>query len=241
MSQKSNSIALIDLGGWANQGPQERAVSPFRRVGRQTLLERTVRRLSESSLLDGIAIVGDNEFTGLIGQSCTEPAIWLPTDEATSIARASHAAEELGAQWIVSVRPTSVFVDPMLIDRLLVTAWGEPKCDVVTFMSLQTSAMVEQGAGLAGDVCHRRVLKQLARQFASNDEPRSLSQLIASMPEAFACRMVPLPSVLDHTDLSFMLKSESDLDRALMILEATREDCDYRDLVPLFSHFARAV
>ena len=241
MSQKSSSIALIDLGGWANQGPKERAVSPFRRVGRQTLLERTVRRLSESSLLDGIAIVGDNEFTGLIAQSCTEPAVWLPTDEASSVARAWLAAEEMGAQWLVSVRPTSVFVDPMLIDRLLVTAWGETKCDVVTFMSLQSSAMVEQGAGLAGDVCHRRVIKQLMRQFASEGEPRTLSQLLASMPEAFTSRMVPLPALLDHTDLSFMLKTESDLDRALMILEATREDSDYRDLVPLISHLAKAV
>ncbi len=240
MSQKSNSIALIDLGGWAHPSSQERAVSPFRRVGRQTLLERTVRRLSESSLLDGIAIVGDNEFTGLIRQSCTEPAVWLPTDEPTSVARAWHAAEEMGAQWLVSVRPTSVFVDPMLIDRLLVTGWGEPKCDVVTFMSVGTSTMVEQGAGLAGDVCHRRVLKQLMRQFSEN-EPRTLSQLIASMPEAFATRMVPLPKLLDHTDLCFMLRTESDLDRALMILEATREDCDYRDLVPLFNNLARAV
>lgn len=241
MSQKSNSIALIDLGGWANQGPQERAVSPFRRVGRQTLLERTVRRLSESSLLDGIAIVGDNEFTGMIAQSCTEPAVWLPTNEATSAARAWHAADELGAQWIVAVRPTSVFVDSMLVDRLLATAWGEPKCDVVTFMSLSSSSMVEQGAGLAGDICHRRVLKQLVREFGSSSDSRSLSQLLASMPEAFATRMVPLPKMLDHTDLSFMLKTESDLDRALMILEATREDCDYRDLVPLFSHLARAI
>ena len=241
MSQKSNSIALIDLGGWADHAPQERAVSPFRRVGRQTLIERTVRRLSESSLLDGIAIVGDNEFTGMIAQSCTEPAVWLPTNEATSAARAAHAAEELGAQWIVAVRPTSVFVDSMLIDRLLVTAWGEPKCDVVTFMSLSNSSMVEQGAGLAGDVCHRRVLKQLVREFGASNDPRSLSQMLASMPEAFATRMVPLPKMLDHTDLSFMLKTESDLDRALMILEATREDCDYRDLVPLFSHLARAI
>ncbi len=241
MSQKSNSIALIDLGGWANQGPQERAVSPFRRVGRQTLLERTVRRLSESSLLDGIVIVGDNEFTGLIGQSCTEPAIWLPTNEATSAARALHAAEEVGAQWVVSVRPTSVFVDAMLIDRLLVTAWGETKCDMVTFMSLQNSSMVEQGAGLAGDVCHRRVLKQLVRQFGNSEDPRSLSQMLASMPDAFVSRMVPLPKLLDHTDLSFMLKTESDLDRALMILEATREDSDYRDLVPLFNHLAKAI
>lgn len=233
MSQKSNTIAIVDLGGWSNQGPLERAVSPFRRVGRQTLLERTVRRLSESSLLDGIAIVGDNEFSGLIAQSCTEPAIWLPTDEATSVARAWHAAVETGAQWLVSVRPTSVFVDPMLIDRLLVTAWGEDNCDMVTFMSVHSSAMVEQGAGLAGDVCHRRVVKQLVREFSPSNDPRSLSQLLASMPEAFVSRMIPLPKLLDHTDLSFMLKNESDLDRALMILEATREDSDYRDLVPL--------
>lgn len=240
MSQKSNSFALIDLGGWADQTLPERAVSPFRRVGRQTLLERTVRRLSDSSLLDGIAIVGDNEFTGMIAQSCTQPATWLPTDAATSVARAWYAAEQLKAEWIVSVRATSVFVDPMLIDRLLVTAWGEPKCDMVTFMSVQNSSMVEQGAGLAGDVVHRRVLKQLMRKFGSSDDPRSLSQFLSSMPEAFASRMVPLPSLLDHTDLSFMLRSESDLDRALMILEATREDSDYRDLVPLFSHLARA-
>jgi spore coat polysaccharide biosynthesis protein SpsF (cytidylyltransferase family) len=57
------------------------------------------------------------------------------------------------------------------------------------------------------------------------------------MPEAFHTRLIPLPAVLEHTDLRFTLETEKDLDRALMILEATGEDCDYRDLVPLASHF----
>lgn len=239
MSKKSNSLALIDLGACREQRADgERRVSPFRRVGRQTLLERTVRRLSESSLLDAIAIVGDHEFSGLIAQNCTKPAVWLPCDASSSVARAWHAAEELNAQWIVSVGANCVFVDPMLIDRLLASAWGTPNCDMVAFMStVRRSGLCEQGAGLAGDVCHRRILKKLMRDFDLAEDTRGLSQLLFSMPEICHTRLVPLPSVLDHTDLHFMLETEKDLDRALMILEATGDDCDYRDLVPLANHF----
>ncbi|MCC6511987.1 MAG: NTP transferase domain-containing protein [Pirellulaceae bacterium] len=239
MSQKSSSIALIDLGCSADRRGQGRAVSPFRRVGRQTLLERTVRRLCESSLLDSIAIVGDNEFSGLIAQSCTQPAVWLPTDEPSCVARAWYAAQSLEAEWVVTVNATSVFVDPILIDRLLATAWGNPKSDMVAFMSMHKSGLCEQAAGLAGDACNRRVLKQMMRDPAVMNDSRGLSQLLVSMPEVFHTRLIPLPEVLEYTDLRFMLETERDLDRAQMILEATGEDCDYRDLVPLASHFDR--
>lgn len=238
MSQKSNSLAMIDLGCSERQSPHDRKVSPFRRVGRQTLLERTVRRLCESSLVDTIAIVGDSEFSGLIAQSCTQPAVWLPSDAPSSVARAWHAAEQLDAEWIVSVGANSVFVDPILIDRLLATAWGSPKTDLVAFMSTAGQAEIcVQGAGLAGDVCNRRVLKKLARDPSFADDTRSVSQLLFSMPEVCLTRLVPLPAVLNHCDLRFALETEQDLDRALMILEAAGDDCDYRDLVPLAYHF----
>lgn len=238
MSQKSSSVALIDLGRPQNRNAQDRMVSPFRRVGRQTLLERTVRRLSESSLLDAIVIVGDNEFSGLVAQSCTQPAYWLPCDASSSVARAWHAADEMNAEWIVSVGATSVFVDPILIDRLLATAWGNPKSDMVAFMSSAGAGLCVEGAGLAGDACNRRVLKKLMLEGAIDDKDcRGVSQLLFSMPEMFLTRLIPLPSMLEHTDLRFTLETEKDLDRALMILEATGEDCDYRDLIPLASHF----
>jgi len=237
MSQKSGSVALIDLGRSYDRSTGERPVSPFRRVGRQTLLERTVRRLSESSLLDAVVIVGDQEFSGLIAQSCTQPAIWLPCDAPTSVARAWHAADEMNAEWIVTVGATSVFVDPILIDRVLATAWGNPKSDMVAFMSTVGMGLCMEGAGLAGDACNRRVLKKLMLDRNLDDDSRGVSQLLFSMPEVFHTRLIPLPSVLEHTDLRFTLETEKDLDRALMILEATDDDCDYRDLVPLISHF----
>ncbi len=237
MSQKTNSIALIDLGCSHRAQSSCSVVSPFRRVGRQSLLERTVRRLSESSLLDTIAIVGDDEFSGLISQSCTQPAVWLPCNGASTVARAWHACEHFDAEWIITVRPTSVFVDPILIDRLLASAWATPKSDMVAFMSTGDAGLCVQGAGLAGDVCNCRVLKRLMRESAFDNETRGLSQLLFSMPEVFHTRLLPLPSVMEHTDLRFTLDSEKDLDRALMILEATGEDCDYRDLIHMASHF----
>ncbi len=239
MSHKANSIALIDLG-LPRRSTGEHTVSPFRRVGRQTLIERTIRRLCESSLLDAIAIVGDEEFSGFITQSATQPARWLPCNAPSAVERAWHAADELNAEWIVSVGCTSVFVDPILIDRLLATAWGNPKTDMVAFMSLRNSGLCVHGGGLAGDACNRRVLKRLMREPTFNDETRCLSELLVSMPEVFHSRLIPMPSVLEHTDLQFELKSEDDLDRAQMILEATGEDCDYRDLVPLVTHFERS-
>lgn len=237
MSQRTSSIALIDLGPSA---VSPSVVSPFRRVGRQTLLERTIRRLSESSLLDEIVIIGSGEHAGQIAQCATQPARWISSTARTTIERAWQAAEECQAEWVVCVGATSVFVDAILIDRLLASAWASPKSDMVAFMTQPHGELTVHGGGLAGDACNRRALIQLMRDRAVENDPRCLSKLLVSMPERFQSRLIPLPSILEHTDLRFELETEVDLDRALMILEATSEDCDYRDLVPLASHFERS-
>lgn len=237
MSPKTNSIALIDLDCQLSSEHRERRISPFRRVGRQSLLERTVRRLSESSLLDAIVIVGSDEHAAGLAQSGTQPAEWISTTASSSVARAWQAAKQMKAEWVVSVAPTSVFVDPILIDRLLAVAWGNPQSDMVGFASTVNPSLCVQGAGLAGEACHRRVLERLLRDPAFDKDNRSLSQLVDSLPELFHKHFIPLPAVLEHTDLRFVLETEHDLDKAVMILEATGEDTDYRDLVHLARHF----
>jgi spore coat polysaccharide biosynthesis protein SpsF (cytidylyltransferase family) len=236
MSHSTNSIALIDLG-CQQPAASGRGLSPFRRVGRQTLLEWTIRRLSDASLLDAIAIVGDSEFSGLITRSHTQPAQWFPCNAELAAERAWYVAQELSAEWVVMIPPTAVFVDPVLIDRVLAAAWAAPKSDAVGFVSAHNPALSMEALGLAGDVCHRRTLKRLVREGFPAGEQRPLSQLIRSMPEAFHTRLVPLPSTIDRAGARFGLESESDLDRALMILDASGDDCDYCDLAHIASHF----
>lgn len=237
MSHSTNSIALIDLGCCRQPGTPRQSLSPFRKFGRQSLLEWTVRRLSDSSLLDGIAIVGDEEFSGLIAQSHSQPARWVPCNAATAAERAWEAAHALEAEWVVMIPPTAAFVDPILIDRLLAAAWGSPKCDAVGFVSASNPSLSMDEFGLAGDVCHRRTIKRVAREHRDPKDDRRLCQVVRSMPESFHTRLIPLPAPIDREGVRFGLFSERDLDRALMILDAGGDDCDYRDLAHIASHF----
>lgn len=237
MSHSTNSIALIDLGCRHSHDGESKPLSPFRKFGRQSLLEWTVRRLSDASLLDEIAIVGDEEFSGLIAQSHTQPARWYPCNAESPAERAWEAAHDLEAEWIMMIPPTAAFVDPVLIDRLLATAWGTPKSDAVGFISASNPGLAMEDFGLVGDICHRRALKKLVRECPVPGEVRRLSQILRSMPEAFHIRLVPLPAPIDRAGVRFGLETESDLDRALMILDASGDDCDYRDLAHIASHF----
>ncbi len=233
MSMKQSTVAVVDLGLLSHSGESAIDMPPFRRIGCQTLLERTIRRLSECLRLDAIAITGSSEFSAHIQQSHLQPSRWLPSDEFAPLARVADVVWQLDAELAVLVSPSCPFIDPLLVDRLVTAAWGSPEADFVAFASQSRPTFSLDGLGLVAEVIHRRVLRRLGKDQRFSNDPRRIPDLVRSMPEVFQARLLPLPSTLDREDLRFVLENEDDWERAHQIVEASGNDYDYQDLAVL--------
>lgn len=237
MSTKQSTVAIVDLGLISKNVQDKHEMSPFRRFGRQTLLEWTIRRLSDSLLLDSIAVTGDNAHSLSVQQSHLQPSRWFPMCHSSPLHRIKEVALKMDAEWVVLVSPCCPFIDPVLVDRLVAAAWAAPEYDSVAFVSSSRPTFSLDGLGLVAEVCNYRVLEKLSQDPRFANDPRRVPQLVRSMPESFHARLLPLPASIDRDDVRFALETEDDWDRAHMILEASGDDCDYRELADLAVNF----
>ena len=230
MTDRRSSVAIIDLGSRSKYAPPA-----LRSIGRQSLLEWTVRRLAGSSLLDGIAITGSPDFSSFIAALEIDPARWLPSTSSTPLSRCIEVAKSVQANWIVLVQNNCPFVDPILVDRLVAAAWATPTSDMISFVSPTRPTSSLRSLGLVAEVCRRRALRRLAGRTDAQDS-REVTQLIHSMPELFNARCLPLPSALDRPDLRWALETEDDWEKAHMLLDSHSDNINYRELADMAIH-----
>ena len=230
MTDRRSSVAVIDLGSYPSvDHPSLRA------IGRQSLLEWTVQRLTESSLLDAIAITGASYFSSAVLQMNLMSAKWYPSTATCPLGRCINVAKSAQANWIVLVQNNCPFVDPILVDRLVAAAWATPTSDMISFVSPSRPGYSLQGLGIVAQVCRRRALRRLAGRTDTNDD-RDVTKLIHSMPELFHARYLPLPASLDREGLRWALETEDDWEKAHMLLDANTESIDYRELAEMAIH-----
>jgi spore coat polysaccharide biosynthesis protein SpsF len=263
MNDRRSSAAIVDLGAYVRTPTSPTGMSPLsgvsqrsgplvgnalqpqaafqtghpslRPIGRFSLLEWTVKRLANSSLLDAILITGSPGYSKCVERLQIEPARWLPSESKTPVERCFNAAKLVQANWIVLVQNNCPFVDPILVDRLVAAAWATPNSDMISFVSSARPTSSLRGLGLVAEVCHRRALRRLAGRIDANDQ-RDVSQLIHSMPELFHARCLPLPAALDREGLRWTLETEDDWDKAHMLLDSRSESIDYSELANMAIH-----
>lgn len=230
MNDRRSSAAIIDLG---SQCLEEHP--SFRSIGRHSLLEWTVKRLSGSSLLDAIVITGSPAYSRRIAGLEIEPARWVPSESSRPLDRCIDIAKSVQANWIVLVQNNCPFVDPILVDRLVAAAWATPTSDMISFVSSTRPTSSLRSLGLVAEVCRRRALRRLANRIDADDS-RDVSQLVHSMPELFHARCLPLPAALDREGLRWALDTEDDWDKAHMLLDSQSDIVDYRELANMAIH-----
>ncbi len=259
MVENRSSVAIIDLG--SQHRPNEAA---FRPIGKYSLVEWVIRRLSESSLLDAIALTGSQVHYEVLQKLSIQPAQWYPSESPTSLGRTVEVTMAMRAKWIVLVQDSSPFVDPVLVDRLIAAAWATPASDVISFASTAHSLSAQHGAlsaqhgalaaqhgalsaqprpiaaqpgvGLIAEICSRRALRRLASVVSLSSDQRSVGRLLLSMPEIFQPRYLPLPKALDRDGVRLVLETEDDWDRAQLLMDSHTEEGDHRELADLAVH-----
>jgi spore coat polysaccharide biosynthesis protein SpsF len=227
-----STVAVIDLAATNHYAPAGTQIDVASRAFHGlSLLEWTVRRLSESTMLDQFVITGLPSYLPQIQSASLCGAKWMPSLQNDPIHRVYEVAERTNATWLVLVSPTCPFLDPALLDRLVKSAWNRPEADYVGFMASKHPRYDLSRLGLVSEICTRQALRQaIDRKLDTSVE---IVNVFRSHPNLFQMRWVPLPEALDRSDLRFALETADDWEQAYSYVEAAGDDLSWQRLVEL--------
>jgi spore coat polysaccharide biosynthesis protein SpsF (cytidylyltransferase family) len=222
------TIALIDLAV-ESDARTPRWEMAQRRLDGLTLIEWSVRRLSEVMLVDSIVITGPAKLRSMLSQTGLCNAHWIPSAFPTPSQRAADIADRFGADWVVLVNPTCPFLDPALIDRLISRGLSEPDADFVGFVAPNRPSFSLQSLGLVAEMCSSRGLAKIFHEDLSSDT-LDIPQLVRLHSNQFRSIWIPLPAELSTDRMRFAMETEEDWDRANTFMEALGEDVSWQRL-----------
>ncbi|MEN6448973.1 MAG: NTP transferase domain-containing protein [Thermoguttaceae bacterium] len=209
-----------------------------RRLGGRSLLEWAIRRVTDSTRLDGVVVLAGSHADGhalarLVPNDV--PVCFGEGDDA--LARLCKALEQFQAEGVVRVRGDNLFVDPAMIDRLVATAESHPGCDYVGYSSRDGRPAILSPASVYAEWFRAGALREanrLARDASDRDE---VTPCFHSHPDKFSLRQIPAPEAIDRDDLRFRVDMEEDWDHALALFEALGpERLDWQRVVGLLDH-----
>jgi spore coat polysaccharide biosynthesis protein SpsF (cytidylyltransferase family) len=210
----------------------------MRRLDGLTLLEWSVRRLAEATLVDAIVVTGPSHLRDAFAQACLCHAKWVPSVLPTPSQRAAEIADAFHCDWLLHVHPACPFLDPALIDRLVACGLAHSGLDFVGFSAPSAPNFSLQRLGLVAEMSSARGLSKILEEGLSND-PLDVPQLVRLHGDEFRCHWIPLPQQLRSDALQFSMETEEDWDRAGTYMEILGEDLSWQRLAAV-AHRNRA-
>jgi spore coat polysaccharide biosynthesis protein SpsF len=223
----TSTVGIVEVPCLPRQrlsGTGQPAALAGRRFSGKSLLEWVVRRVSDSLLLDRVAVVTDTAQAEHI-QRLTPPDVPVfVSDRLDALGRFADATSQIAGSQLVRIPLSCPFVDSELIDRLVCTAGSHPGCDYIGYFSMDGRPAVLSKVGLfaewyRGDAIRRA--DRLARSAVDRSDP---SRYIYSHPDEFQLRFIPVPPKLDRPDVRLMVDVEEDWELAQTILDALGPD-----------------
>ncbi len=203
-----------------------------RKLGGKSVLERVVRRVTDSERLDRVVVLCDREQLSLVRALVPSDVEVIAAQGAQPIAAVTHLCERFKARALVHVHGENPFVDPELIDRLVITADANPSCDYIGYCRGDGQPAVFTHLGMLAEWCSVAALAQAPR--AGIADRRHFTAALYGHPELFSIRLLPLPIELDREDLRLRVDDEEDWEHATVIYDALGHDeWDWRQVVHL--------
>lgn len=208
-----------------------------RRFSGKSLLEWLVRRVSESLLLDQVAVVADAQQGDLVRRLTPSDVPLVVCEQEDELGRFAAAARHFGASHLVRVPLCCPFVDPELIDRLVCTAGANPGFDYIGYFSMDGRPAVLSKVGLFAEWCCTSAACRADRQATNPQDRQDATRYIYSHPEEFQLRFIPVPEKLDRPDVRLQVNVEEDWDLIQTILDALGPDAlDWQRIASLLDH-----
>lgn len=206
-----------------------------RRLGGRRVLEWTVRRLTESQRLDGVivALPADGYVGGLSDFVPADVPVYR-YENADRLGAVASASNAYPAESVVVVPASSPFIDPDLVDRLIISAESDTNCDYASYHDSEEYPSLSSHIGLVAEWIKTSALRQANAESIDRLDSRELACSLLAYPHLFKLRWIPLPESLDRKDVCLTLTDEEDWDRAEEILEVLSPDqLDWQEITRL--------
>lgn len=206
-----------------------------RKIGGKSLLEWVVRRVTEAQQLDGVIVVlGDSLEERQLSRMLPPDVPIFVGNQDDPLARFAAALREFPAKSVIRVAAENPFIDPELIDRLVVTAETHPGQDYVGYCSRSGRPAIQSKLGVFAEWCCVDAVMQANREAVEMCDRWEVSRYIYSHPETFSLRLVPMPHELDREDLRLTVDVDEDWEHAHEIIEALgADDFDWQQIAGL--------
>jgi spore coat polysaccharide biosynthesis protein SpsF (cytidylyltransferase family) len=226
--------------GRAAPGP---AITSQRRFAGKPLLEWVVRRVTEAAQLDGvIALVGKAEAEA-------EPSSvqFVPSDipvlvsqREDALGALAEAVSEFPCRGAVRVLIGNPFVDPNLIDRLVITARGNPGFHYISYCRSDGRPAVLSPLGFFAEWFCSDAIRRADKKAIHPVDRQQGTRFLYCHPELFQLRLIPIPDAIDRDDVRLTLDLEEDWDHAQEIYEALGpEALDWQRIAGLLDYQPR--
>lgn len=222
----------VDDDGFSSLSPTMLA---GRRLGGRRVLEWTVRRLTESQRLDGVIVaLPAGGFEGELSEFVPSDVPVYRYENSDRLGAVASACNAYPAESVVVVPASSPFIDPVLVDRLIISAESDPTCDYASYHDGEEYPRLSSRIGLVAEWIKTSALRQAEAELTDRLDPRELASSLLAYPELFKLHWIPLPESLDRKDVCFTLSDEEDWDRAEAILEVLPPDqLDWQEIARL--------
>ncbi len=208
-----------------------------RKLGGKSVLEWVVRRATDCQQFDGVIVITndapENRFISMLVPSDVPVFVARKPDPLACFASALEQYPAVGA---VRLGVRSPFLDPALVDRLVVLAQAEPEVDYASYCARDGRPAALSPLGLYAEWVRAATIHRIARRAATGGERNDLTRYIYSRPDRFRLRLIPAPESIDRDDVRLTVDIEEDWDHALAIFEALGPDLDWRQIADLLNH-----
>ncbi|MDA0659401.1 MAG: hypothetical protein O3C60_11225 [Planctomycetota bacterium] len=220
-----------------------------RRFGRQTLLDWLMSRVSQAEQLQSVGVLVPPDLHSLLIERIPLHVQVVPAQGRDAIHDLLAALEMGRADSLVLVGIERPFVDPSLIDELVLTA-SASRADYASYYSRQSTTpqaiqtnvesriepemMGADPVGIGAEWCSGGALRKVDSRTKELPLRAQGAQLIAANAQEFKVNRLALPLLADRRDLRLAIDNSEDWDHALTLFEALGpEGMDWRRVTGL--------
>jgi spore coat polysaccharide biosynthesis protein SpsF (cytidylyltransferase family) len=191
-----------------------------RRFGGKSLLEWVVRRVSEAERISGIIVLaGDDALAKSLCASCPPDARVFHATADDALGRLAEAVRMFPCKGLVRLNVSNAFIDPDLIDRLIVAAVSSG-CDYASFSFGDGRPVIESKLGVFAEWCHPDAVLRADRLATHWSDRAEATRYLYSQPDQFSLHMMAVPPQLDRDDVRLAIHDEEDWEEVQDILDA---------------------
>lgn len=234
------TLGIVEVGERSGQPSAGVTSSPFanRRFGDKSLLEWVVRRVTDCLKLDKVAVVCPQGPQEMVVRQCAPPDVSVYVGQASdALGDLASAARQYHAEAVVRIQADQPFVDPELIDCLVVSAESDGGCDYASFSLSDGRPAVLSQIGVVAEWCRSEAIYRADVQAERPLDRQQSTRFLYRHPEQFQSRLLPVPPQLDRDDLRLAVDIEEDWEHAQLIFDALGPDSlEWQQIAGLLDH-----